>query len=115
MRENLIKEKHSRGMIGHFGQDKIIAIIREHYFWPQFSKDVKKFVQSSQVCQMAKGFSHNTSLYQPLHIPSKPWEDISMDFFLGFPRAQRGNDSVLWWLIGSPRWHISFHATRLMM
>ena len=57
MRENLIKEKHNRGMYGHFGRDKTIVIIREHYFWPQLSQDVKKFVQSCQVCQIAKGFS----------------------------------------------------------
>ena len=44
MRENLIKEKHSGGMVGHFGQDKTISILREHYFWPQMSQDVKKFV-----------------------------------------------------------------------
>ena len=94
MRENLIKEKHSRGIIGHFGQDKTISILREHYFWHQMSHDVKKFVQSCQVCQEAKGFSHNTRLYQPLHVPSKPWEDISMDFVLGLQGTQRGNDSV---------------------
>ena len=46
MRENLIKEKHSGGMAGHFGQDKTIAIISEHYFWAQLSLVVKKFVQS---------------------------------------------------------------------
>ena len=34
MRKNLIKEKHSGGMVGHFGRDKTIAILREHYFWP---------------------------------------------------------------------------------
>ena len=51
MRENLIKEKHSGGMAGHFGRDKTISILREHYFWPQMSQDVKKFVQSCQVCQ----------------------------------------------------------------
>ena len=44
MRDNLIKEKHSGGMAGHFGQDKTIAILREHYFWPQMSQNVKKFV-----------------------------------------------------------------------
>ena len=43
-RENLIKEKQSGGMAGHFGQDKTIAILREHYFRPQMSQDVKKFV-----------------------------------------------------------------------
>ena len=44
MRENLIKEKHSGGMVGHFYRDKTIAIIREHYFWLQMSMDVKNFV-----------------------------------------------------------------------
>ena len=44
MRENLIKEKHSGGMVGYFGRDKTIAILREYYFWPQMSQDVNNFV-----------------------------------------------------------------------
>ena len=31
------------GMARHFGRDKTITILREHYFWPQMSQDVKKF------------------------------------------------------------------------
>ena len=94
MRENLIKEKHSGGMGGHFGRDKTTAIIREHCFWPQLSQDVKTFVQGCQVCQTTKGFSHNSRIYRPFLVLSKSWEEISMDFALGFPRTQRGNDLV---------------------
>ncbi|XP_059074763.1 uncharacterized protein LOC131874855 [Cryptomeria japonica] len=46
LRDNLIKDKHSGGIAGHSSQDKTIAIISEHYYWPELSWDVKKFVQS---------------------------------------------------------------------
>lgn len=32
MRENLIKEEHSEGLVGHFGRDKTIALVSEHYY-----------------------------------------------------------------------------------
>jgi hypothetical protein len=33
-------------------------------------------------------------LYQPFHIPERPWDAISMDFVLGMPRMQRGCDYI---------------------
>lgn len=54
MRENLIKEKHSGGLAGHFGIDKTVALVSEQYFWPQIHKDFKRCVQSCRVCQVAK-------------------------------------------------------------
>jgi hypothetical protein len=36
-------------------------------------------------------------LLQPLEIPTWKWDDISMDFIVGLPRTQKGNDSI--WVI----------------
>jgi hypothetical protein len=94
MRENLLKEKHSGGLAGHFGQDKTFAKLRESYFWSGMHPEVKRFVDRCWVCQHSKGKKKNAGFYQPLPIPERPWEAISMDFVLGLPRTQRGVDSI---------------------
>ena len=33
-------------------------------------------------------------MYQPLPVPKKPWEDVSIDFFLVLSRTQHGHDSI---------------------
>jgi hypothetical protein len=45
--------------------------------------NVKIFVERCRICQYAKGKQQNTGLYQPLHILDRPWDAISMAFFLG--------------------------------
>jgi hypothetical protein len=55
---------------------------------------VIKFVNRCRIYQHEKGKRHKTGLYQPLPIPKRPWDAISMDFLLGLPRTQRGCDSI---------------------
>jgi hypothetical protein len=93
-RDNLLKEKHSGRLAGHFSHDKMFAQLRTSYYWPGMRIDVIKLVNRCRICQQAKGKRHNTGLYQPLPIPERPWDAISMDFMLGLPRTQRGFDSI---------------------
>jgi hypothetical protein len=55
MRENLLKEKHSGGLAGHFGHDKTFINLSESYFWPGMRSEVKRFVDRCKICQHSKG------------------------------------------------------------
>jgi hypothetical protein len=94
IRENLLKEKHSRGLPRHFSHDKTFSKMNSSYFWLGMRTYVKKFVDRCIISQHMKGKRQNTGLYQPLPIPKRLWDAVSMDFILGLPRTQRGCDSI---------------------
>jgi hypothetical protein len=94
MRDNLLKEKHSGGLYGHFGHDKTLAQLSNSYYCPGMRTKVIKFVNKCRIFQHRKLKRQNTRLYQPLPILERPWDVISMDFVLGLPRMQRGFDSI---------------------
>lgn len=57
-------------------------------------KNVADFVKACVVCQQIKPTNHSPyGLLQPLPIPDKVWEDISLDFIVGLPSFQ--NCSVI--------------------
>jgi RNase H-like domain found in reverse transcriptase/Integrase zinc binding domain/Integrase core domain len=87
----IIRELHTQG---HFGFEKTLQLVKERFYWPGMYKDIKNFVKRCQICQAAKGTDTNQGLYVPLPIPTKPWQDISMDFVVGLPLTRKKHDSV---------------------
>jgi hypothetical protein len=87
MRENLLKEKHSGGLVRHFSHDKTFSKFNGSYFWLGMRTNVKKFVDRCIICQCTKGKRKNTGLYQPLPIPERLWDTVSVDFIVGLPRT----------------------------
>ena len=91
MRLKIIQERHNEG---HMRRDKTIFLVTEQFYWSTLRKEVDKLVQCCRVCQVSKEGATNAGLYMPLPIPEGPWMNVSMDFVLGLPRTQKGNDSI---------------------
>jgi hypothetical protein len=44
------------------------------------------------MCSTCKPTNRKLGLYSPLHVPSHPWDSISVDFVGGLPMSKRGHD-----------------------
>ncbi|KAI4313089.1 hypothetical protein MLD38_037861 [Melastoma candidum] len=94
-RELLIREVHGGGIARHFGVDKTLAMLQEHFYWSRMEKQVRGLIARCATCQQAKSRVQPQGLYTPLPVPERPWEHVSMDFVLGLPRTQRRKDSIM--------------------
>jgi hypothetical protein len=90
----LLQESHAGGLMGHFGREKTLLMLADHFYWPKLRHDVDRFVRRCITCHRSKSKLQPHGLYTPLPAPTTPWEDISMDFVLGLPRTKGGHDSV---------------------
>ncbi|KAL8133741.1 hypothetical protein AgCh_008979 [Apium graveolens] len=61
-------------------------------------KDIANWVSKCYVCQTVKAEHQRPSgLLQPLEIPQWKWEDIAIDFVVGFPKTRVNHDAI--WVI----------------
>ncbi|CAI7894551.1 unnamed protein product [Closterium sp. NIES-53] len=96
LRELLIQEVNDSNFSGHFGVDKTQKLLHRHYYWPDSSNNVQRYVSSCRVCQAMKSTRQRPAgLLQPLEPPERPWQQVTMDFVTGMPAGPSGNDAVL--------------------
>jgi len=95
IRDLLVREAHDRGLAGHFGENKTLELVKEHFYWPGIIRYVYRVLERCVACKKAKSKEAAHGLYMPLPVLDQPWVDVSMDFVLGLPRMQRGKDSIM--------------------
>lgn len=91
----MLKEFHDTPVGGHAGIEWSYIRLSANFYWPGMRRDVKEFVGRCVTCQTVK---YSTSvpygLLQPLEMPDRVWEDLTLDFIVGLPNS-KGNTSVL--------------------
>jgi hypothetical protein len=96
VRQILIHDVHDSIVAGHLGIDKMIARIRNRFTWDGMSKDIVEYIRSCDRCQRNKPTPSNPiGLLQPLEVPSRNWEHVTMDFIMDLPKSKTGHDAIL--------------------
>ena len=80
---------------GHSGFLRTYKRLTRDFFWVGMKNDIKEFVEKCLVCQQNKALTLSPAgLLQPLPIPEKIWDDVTMDFIEGLPKSE-GYNSIL--------------------
>ena len=101
--------------MGQFGRGKTFATLYKNYFWPKMLRNINRFTNRCSTCHKAKSKAHPIaftclSQFHINHGKTLAW--ISYLDCLGLV-MERIRYLLLWTV--SPRWHISFLATRYTM
>ena len=92
-----LRECHDNPLGGHFGIAKTMDRLTRTFYWPSIARTARAYVRSCEACQTNKSSNQQKGgLLQPLPIPQRPWESVSMDFIVSLPKSlPDGFDCIL--------------------
>ncbi|KAK7878028.1 hypothetical protein WMY93_031309 [Mugilogobius chulae] len=89
VRSKVLQWGHSSKLTCHPGFNRTLSFLKQRFWWPTMSQDVRSFVSSCSVCARSKSTHQRPAgLLHPLPIPSRPWSHIAVDFVTGLPPSE---------------------------
>lgn len=96
MTHDLMCQAHIPPSAAHPGARKTLEKLQRYFFWPKMSLDVRRFVSQCESCKMNKAMnSTSTPPIGNLHVVSRPWQKLYLDFLGPYPRSKNGNCYIL--------------------
>ena len=95
-RAALVKNVHDKAHESvHAGWECTLVLLQPRYYWPLMRQDVTNYICTCDPCQKIK-HDHGAGVgyLQPLAIPSKPFDMISLDFITRLPTSNN-KDAIL--------------------
>ncbi|OMO75693.1 reverse transcriptase [Corchorus capsularis] len=88
LRQKLMRECHDTPWAGHPRWRRTFDLLQQGYYWPHMREDVRDYTKTCLICQQDKVEKRKQAgLLEPLPIPSRPWESISLDFICSLPKV----------------------------
>lgn len=96
IRTRILQEVHDAPTGGHLGMEKTLTRLGKLFWWEGIRAETQQYVGSCVACQSNKASNQKPAgLLHSLPIPTRRWEQVSMDFVGPLPATKRGNDFIL--------------------
>ena len=96
IRELILRTYHESEHSGHQSAVRTLEKVQRRFWWDTLAADVKSFCKNCHVCQTCNTPSARThGALNPLAIPTRKWECVTMDFVTGLPATAEGYDAVM--------------------
>lgn len=96
-RDKVLSLAHDHHFAGHLGVNKTTDRILRHFFWPGIKRDVVRYCQTCNLCQVVG--KPNQVIppvpLQPIPVMSEPSENVILDCVGPLPRTKSGNQWLL--------------------
>lgn len=91
----LLHEMHDTKVGGHLGVLHTYKKLGQQFYWSGMHKPVQEYIKGCEVCQKVKTETLALAgLLQPLSIPCRVWDDITLDFIEALPTSQ-GKETIM--------------------
>jgi hypothetical protein len=97
LRTKILDEAHRSKLSIHPSSSKMYCDLKSKFWWTKMKEIVVYVARSDNCCRVKAIHMKPASLLQSLSMHKWKWEEISMDFNIGLPITQKGNDSI--WVI----------------
>jgi hypothetical protein len=95
LRTKVIQRCHNLTMTSHPGREGTASIVGRDYYWPLQTLHIRRFCRNCDACGRNKVWRElKHELLQPLLVPDRFFQEISMDFMVGLPES--GGCTNLW-------------------
>lgn len=95
LRQEVMQEIHAGVISGHLGEQKTLEQLKERFYWPSMSEDVKHWCQTCSVCATKKSATPNSRApMQPIRA-GYPMQVIAVDITGPLPESEAGNSYIL--------------------
>ena len=94
-RSEILTELHDSPTGGHLGMEKMLGRLRQRYYWPGFSADVKQWCTTCRTCAARKTASPHQKAPLSTIRAGEPMQTVAVDILGPLPDSPTGNRYVL--------------------